>query len=151
MLKLILLLPAFFICSLIEGQNIIKEWDKEWNKKIKGKLKYFRSKEHNLFFFYYKSDKTVFSIHQRNYYKTGKRLDSGTSFTACFKNDTLFRVVVRIEYPKEKAGAVIMYLDGNKILAQDITNKMSLPDLPIIIEKSYLFLAQANKLLKEKK
>lgn len=151
MLKLILLLPAVFICSLIEGQNIIKEWDKEWTKKIKGKLKYFRAKEHNLFFFYYKSNKTVFSIHKRNNYKTGKRLDSVTSFTACFKNDTLFRVVVRIEYPKEKESGIIMYLDGDKILAQDVRNKMDIPEIPAIVEKSYQFLSQANKLLKEEK
>lgn len=151
MLKLILLLPAVFICSLIEGQNVIKEWDKEWAKKTKGKLKYFRTKEYNLFFFYYKSNKTVFSIHRRNYYKTGKHLDSTTSFTACFKNDTLFRVVVKMEYPKEKAGAIIMYLDGDKILAQDVTNKIDMPEVPVIIEKSYLLLSQANKLLKEKR
>src|SRR2546430_16462158 len=97
MFKASLLLSILFSSLFASGQNNVKEWDKVLRKSIKGKLKkiILGNRSNGFATFYFKSDKSVFSVVKREKYETNKRTDSSSSFCANFRNDTLFRIVIR--------------------------------------------------------
>ncbi|MEO6069093.1 MAG: hypothetical protein ABIP31_01045 [Chitinophagaceae bacterium] len=151
-MKSLLLLLAFSLSVIASGQNNVKDWDKDLRKEIKGKFKRINNgtRANGFATFYFKSDKSVFGVYESQSFKTDRRIDSSNNFSANFKNDTVFRIVMHRYVPFEKPGRVILYLEGNKILAQDTSGKVFIPEVSKMIERAYQLLLTAKALIKEK-
>src|SRR5688572_22876748 len=152
MLKAPLLFSILMFSLFALGQSSVKELDKALDSRLKGKLKkIIVGKRSNGFAtFYYKSDKAVCSVEKREAYKTGGRTDSASSFSANFRNDTLFRVVIRRAVPLEKQGWVIMYLDEDRVLVQDGEGKVYIPEISKIIEYAHQLREKAKELIESR-
>jgi hypothetical protein len=148
MLKAISFLSIVFFSLITSGQSKIKEWDKAWDNSVRGKLKKIQvgNLSDGFAVFYFKSDKSIFSVEKRALYKTGGRSDSASSFSANFRNDTLFRVVIRSIVLHGKEGKAIIYLDDNKIVGQEIDGKVYIPEMSKIIETARQLLLRAKEL-----
>jgi len=149
MQKATLIILMLFLSLFALGQSNVKEWDKALDNNVKGKLKRIKAGKLSNGFatFYFKSDKSVFSVEKRELYKTNKKIDSASSFSANFRNDTLFRVVIRRIVPLEKQGKVIMYLDGVKVLDQEVDGKVYVPEISKIIETAHQLLLKAKDVI----
>jgi hypothetical protein len=132
------------------GQTNVKELDDSVSNRIKGRLKIISTgkRSNGLGIFYYKSNKSVFGVTKNEWYKSNNRNDSSSSFSANFRNDTLFRIVIKRKLPSEKQGRVIMYLDGDKIVAQEVIGFVYIPEISTLKEKSYQLLYEAKELIK---
>jgi hypothetical protein len=142
-----LLLLFFSISSLscISQSNNIDDWDNDWDSKVKGKLKSIKvgNRATGTAIFYYKSNKSIFSIVKRSQHGW----DSVSSICANFQNDTLFRVVVTRHLRGGSQGSAIVYLEGKQIIEQKVTGIVFIPPIPTIVDSSYKMLEYAKGVL----
>jgi P2-related tail formation protein len=142
---LLFLISIISFLSSIAQSNSIDDWDKGWLSKTKGKLKSIKvgNRGAGTQIFYYKSNKSIFSIVKRSLHG----LDSASSICTNFQNDTLFRVVVTRHLRGGTQGSAIVYLDGNQIIEQKVTGVVFIPPVPTLIDSSSKMLEYAKKVL----
>lgn len=142
---LLLLITIISFFPSIAQSNKIADWDKDWDSKVKGKLKSIKvgNRATGTAIFYYKSNKSIFSIVKRSQHGW----DSVSSICANFQNDTLFRVVVTRQLRNSTKGAAIIYLEGNKLIEQKVDGIIFIPSMPTLIDSSYKMLESAKGVL----
>jgi hypothetical protein len=142
-----LLLLLIYIISFLSSiaQSNIDGWDKDWGSKVRGKLKSIKvgNRAIGTAIFYYKSNRSIFSIVKRSQHGW----DSVSSICANFQNDTLFRVVVTRHLRGSTQGTAIVYLDGNQIIEQKVTGVVFIPPAPTLIDSSNKMLEYAKGVL----
>jgi hypothetical protein len=147
-LKIVISLIIFFLtCPPANAQ--VEKRDKEWSKKIKGKLrqKIVGSLSDGFAVSYWKFSKEVFSIEKREIYKTGDQIDSTFTFAANFKNDTVFRIMIIRRIRKEEYNKAVIYLEGHQIIDQKIWGEVLLPNIPEALETANKWLLYAKSII----
>jgi len=131
--------------SCIAQHTNVDELDKSLASKVKGKLKKVTigTKATGTAIYYYKSNKSVFSIYKNKTYG----VDSVSSFSTYFQNDTLFRIVIIRYLRNHSSGKAIIYLAGNNLIDQKITGTVFVPDVPTLIDSSYKMLENAKAVI----
>ncbi|MBO9203820.1 MULTISPECIES: hypothetical protein [Niastella] len=139
---LLLLISSISFLSSIAQSNQVDGWDKDWDSKVKGKLKSIKvgSRATGTAIFYYKSNKSIFSIVKRSQHGW----DSVSSICANFQNDTLFRVSITRGLRDNTRGSAIIYLKGNKLIEQKIAGIIFIPSILSLIDSSYKMLEYAK-------
>ena len=151
-MKLILLAILLLSSISLFSQLNVDELDREINRATKGKLQHFRkgTKPNILSVYAYKSDGKIFSVMNREEFKSGKKVDSLIGYQFGFINDTLLRVWYMYDTftSKDKIRGMIMaYISHDKIVALKVSGNTTLPSIQTLIEKSNALKIQAIELV----